>query len=73
LRSTPALRRLAAVDALQPTERVLRLGWVTVAGTVEVEGRTVTVCMPLVSHPVRLGGTPRGPWHVATSSAGPSS
>ncbi|HEY7069212.1 MAG TPA: hypothetical protein VH479_03820, partial [Acidimicrobiales bacterium] len=34
VRSHPALRRLAAVDALQPTERVLRLGWVTVAGTV---------------------------------------
>ena len=72
LRSTPALRRLAAVDALQPTERVLRLGWVTIAGTVKLDDdRTVSVCTPLIAQPVRLGATPRGPWHIALSPTGP--
>jgi hypothetical protein len=72
LRSTPALRRLAAVDALQPAERVLRLGWITIAGTVTVDDdRTVSVCMPLIAQAVRLGATPRGPWHIALSPAGP--
>jgi hypothetical protein len=71
LRSTAALRRLAAIDALQPTERVLRLGWVIVAGAITVGERTVTVCTPLISSAVQVGGAPRGPWHVAVSRAGP--
>jgi hypothetical protein len=51
--ATPGLRRLAALDALQPTERVLRLGWVTVTGTVIAGDRPMPVCLPLISQPVR--------------------
>ncbi|HEY2999733.1 MAG TPA: hypothetical protein VGJ43_14215, partial [Acidimicrobiales bacterium] len=47
--ATPGLRRLAALDALQPTERVLRLGWVTVTGTVIAGDRPMPVCLPLIS------------------------
>jgi hypothetical protein len=50
----PTVRRLAALDALQPTEHLLRLGWVVVSGRIEVDGRQVTYCFPLISQPVRL-------------------
>jgi hypothetical protein len=56
VRSTPALRNLAAMAALQPAEQVLRLGWVAVAGTVAVEGREVTCCLPLISQPIVVLG-----------------
>jgi hypothetical protein len=56
LRSTPALRGMAALAALQPAERILRLGWVVVAGTLTVEGREVTCCLPLISQPVAVLG-----------------
>jgi hypothetical protein len=52
--ATPELRRLAALDALQPAERALRIGWVVAAGTVRVDGRPTTCCLPLVSQAVRL-------------------
>jgi hypothetical protein len=54
VRRTDAVRHLAALDALQPAEHLLRLGWVVVAGRVTVEDRTVTYCFPLLSQPVRL-------------------
>ncbi|HET6954306.1 MAG TPA: hypothetical protein VFI47_28335, partial [Acidimicrobiales bacterium] len=56
VRATSALREMAALDALQAAEHILRVGWITIAGTVTVEGRTVTCCFPLLSQPVRLGG-----------------
>src|SRR5918998_5040499 len=54
VRRTDRVRRLAALDALQPTEHLLRLGWVVVSGTITVEDRKVTYCFPLVSQAVRL-------------------
>ncbi len=50
------VRHLAALDALQPTAQLLRLGWVTVAGTVALGGKDRTVCFPLVSQPTRVVG-----------------
>ena len=54
VRRSDPLRHLAALDALQPAEHLLRLGWVVVAGQVTVEDRSVTHCFPLLSQPVRL-------------------
>ena len=54
LRRTDTIRHLAALDALQPAEHLLRLGWVVVAGTVEVGGHDLTCCFPLVSQPVHV-------------------
>jgi hypothetical protein len=68
VRASPTLRELAAVDALQPAEDILRLGWVVVAGTVSVDDRTVTCCLPLLSQPVRLTG---GRGRVGLAAAGP--
>lgn len=51
---TGNIRHLAALDALQPTEQLLRLGWVLVTGTVTVGDREVSCCFPLLSEPVRL-------------------
>lgn len=61
-RSVPAVRHsatarhLAALDALQPNIHLLRLGWVTVAGTVTFGGRERTICLPLLAQPVQLPG-----------------
>ncbi|HET6774400.1 MAG TPA: AAA domain-containing protein, partial [Acidimicrobiales bacterium] len=54
IRFTPTVAHLSMLDALQPADHLLRLGWVVVAGRVIVEGRTLTCCFPLVSQPVRL-------------------
>ena len=56
VRRTSVVRHLAALDALQPTAQLLRLGWVTVAGTVAFGGKDRTVCFPLVSQPTRVVG-----------------
>lgn len=48
------LRRLVAIDSLNPTEQLLRLGWLFVAGTLEDGGKPVRYCFPLLSVPVRL-------------------
>ncbi len=56
VRRTSVVRHLAALDALQPTAQLLRLGWVTVAGTVAFGGKDRTVCFPLVSQPTRIVG-----------------
>src|SRR5262245_4330172 len=52
--TTPNLRRLTTLNTLQPTERVLRLGWIVIAGTVTFRGKKTQVCLPLISQPVRL-------------------
>ncbi len=49
------LRRLASVDSLHATERLLRLGWLFVTGTVDDNGKSTRYCFPLLSMPVRLG------------------
>ena len=56
VRRTGVVRHLAALDALQPTAQLLRLGWVVVAGTATVAGRERTVCFPLMSQPTRVPG-----------------
>jgi hypothetical protein len=56
VRRTGVVRHLAALDALQPTAQLLRLGWVTVAGTVPFAGNERTVCFPLMSQPTRVPG-----------------
>lgn len=51
---SPDLRRLVAIDSLNPSEQLLRLGWLFVAGTLENGGKPVRYCLPLLSVPVRL-------------------
>jgi hypothetical protein len=47
--------RLAAIDQIRPGQRPLRVGWLFVAGRIELEdGRTRGVFHPLVSVPVRV-------------------
>lgn len=66
VRADQQLRRLAGLDALHRDERLLRAGWVFLAGSVEVDGRRRVVCLPLLSRPVRL----RGRGAVTVSPAG---
>lgn len=47
------LKRLAALDALHREERMLRLGWVWVVGTLELDDEVRQLRHPLVSLPVR--------------------
>ena len=56
VRRTGVVRHLAALDALQPTAQLLRLGWVVVAGTATVAGKDRPVCFPLMSQPTRVPG-----------------
>jgi hypothetical protein len=51
---TDAVRNLAALDRLQPTEHLLRLGWVIVTGRIKVGDQNIGYCFPLVSQPVVL-------------------
>ncbi len=51
---TDKLRRLAAIDSLHPTESLLRLGWLFLAGTIERDGKKTRYCVPLLSVPIRL-------------------
>ena len=53
-RKTADLRRLAAIDSLNPSEDLLRLGWLFVVGKLEVDGKPTRYCLPLLSAPVRL-------------------
>jgi hypothetical protein len=66
--ASPALHRLAALDALQPTEPVLRHGWVVVTGTIEVDDRPTTLCLPLMSQPVHVRRWPGGMRVAATAA-----
>ena len=54
LPKTDELRRLASIDSLHPTENLLRLGWLFLAGTVERDGKKTKYCVPLLSVPIRL-------------------
>jgi hypothetical protein len=56
VRRSAELRRLAAIDSLHSAERLLRIGWLFVAGTVDWEGRQTRFCLPLLSVPIRLSG-----------------
>jgi hypothetical protein len=51
---TDAVRTLAALDALQPAQHLLRLGWVAVTGRVRDGDGNVGYCFPLISQPVVL-------------------
>ncbi len=48
------LDRLAGLDELHHAERLLRLGWMFLVGTVEVDGDARRVFLPLASAPVEL-------------------
>jgi hypothetical protein len=53
------LRRLASIDSLHAAEGLLRLGWLFLAGTVEIDAKSTQFCLPLLSVPVQvesLGG-----------------
>jgi hypothetical protein len=56
VRRSAELRRLAAVDSLHSAERLLRIGWLFLAGTVDWQGKPTRFCLPLLSVPVRLSG-----------------
>jgi AAA domain len=51
---TDAVQNLATLDRLQPTEHLLRLGWVVVTGRIKVGDQSVGYCFPLISQPVVL-------------------
>ena len=57
------VRHLAALDALQPTAQLLRLGWVDRGRHRHGGGKDRPVCFPLVSQPTRVAGQglPAGP------------
>ncbi len=58
--SQPEIERLVELDEVHATERLLRLGWLFLAGRVEVEGDPVRVLLPLARAPVRAELTPGG-------------
>lgn len=51
---TESLERLAALDTTHPGERLVRMGWVMLAGPAWVRGRRTKLCVPLVSRSARL-------------------
>lgn len=50
----PGLASLATLDSLHKHERLLREGWIFLAGSVERDGERHDLLLPLVSRPVRL-------------------
>ena len=54
------LARLAAIDALHSAERLLRIGWLFVAGRITYRGKATQFCVPLLSVPIRLERLGRG-------------
>lgn len=69
-RYTDTVKHLVTLDALQPAEHLLRLGWVVVTGTLTTGDRPVRYCFPLLSQPVRAmpSGVRR---RVTFTAAGP--
>ncbi len=61
--------RLDAVDRLRRHEEVLRAGWLWLAGNVTdpETGASRSVCCPLISVPVRMGGIVPMPLNVQTA------
>ena len=51
---TPALRALHRYDAVNPESTDLRLGWLWIAGTAEIDGAERHLCLPLVSRPLTI-------------------
>lgn len=51
---TDELRRLASIASLHAPESLLRIGWLFVTGTLNVDGKTARYCLPLLSAPIRL-------------------
>ncbi len=56
--SSKAAERLARLGALHVEDGLLRHGWVTIAGTITVDGVDRQVLQPLLSEPVRLRDRP---------------
>ncbi len=54
LPKTDQLKRLVGIDSLSPTEDLLRLGWLFLTGTIEVDQESVRYCLPLLSVPVKI-------------------
>ena len=48
------IRHLATLDALEPSEHRLRLGWVVVTGRIRADDHAQGYCFPLISQPVVL-------------------
>jgi hypothetical protein len=48
------MERFAALDVLHRDERLVRRGWAFVLGTIEIDGASRTVRVPLLSEPVRV-------------------
>ena len=69
LPASAALDRLAMLDVLHRQEHLLREGWVFLCGTVDLDGAPRSVCMPLLSRPVRLTTQPNGHALLATGDA----
>ena len=46
------IERLVSAGQLHQTERLLHVGWMWLAGTVEQDGESVRYCFPLLSVPV---------------------
>ncbi len=58
LQPAPGLERLAKLDALHADEGLVRHGWVTLAGTINVEGTPRQILQPILSEPVRVRHRP---------------
>lgn len=58
--ATVGARRLAGLDAMHRHERLLRIGWVFLAGSADIDGERRRLCLPLASRPVRLVRMLRG-------------
>jgi hypothetical protein len=64
-----ALDRLALLDVLHRQEHLLREGWVFLCGTVDLDGTPRSVCVPILSRPVRLTTQSIGHALMATGDA----
>jgi hypothetical protein len=68
----PVGARLAKLDALNEDVQALREGWVYLAGTIERDGATEPVLLPLISRPVRLATESAGRVAARTVIEGPT-
>ncbi|MCP4963783.1 MAG: AAA family ATPase [bacterium] len=59
------LRRLASIDSLHEAEGLLRLGWLFLTGSVEIDDTTTQFCLPLLSVPVQVQSLGGIQYHLA--------
>lgn len=62
--------RLASIDALHANDRLLREGWVFLAGRATIDGKEVRICTPLLWQPVRVRRQAFGRQGFTLSAAG---